>query len=127
MIDKLESRLMDFPGASNRARCFTHILNLVVKSIMHQFDASSTKKRSDITDERTEEFLRLAGDIDAEELELDEDEQEDYCEPEVEESDNDDGWINEREEMEEDDVEELEDKIQPVRLLLTKVSESESK
>ena len=115
---------MDFPGASNRARCFTHILNLVVKSIMHQFDASSTTRRSDITDERTEEFLRLAGDIDAEELELDEEEQEDYCEPVAEEPENADGWINERDGMEEVDVEELEDKIQPVRLLLTKVSES---
>jgi hypothetical protein len=114
MIDKLESRLMDFPGASNRARCFTHILNLVVKSIMHQFDV-----RSYVSDERYEE---MAGDLDSEEVEL-EAEQEDYCEDEAENPDNDDGWIDERDEMEDPNIEDLEDKIQPVHFLLTKVGE----
>jgi hypothetical protein len=35
MIDKLGVRLVDFPRAPNRACCFIHVLNLVVKSIMH--------------------------------------------------------------------------------------------
>jgi len=117
MVDKLESRLMDFPGASNRARCFAHILNLVVKSMMHQFDA-----RSYITDERFEE---LAGDLDSEELEELEGEQEDYCDDDADDADidNADGWIDERDEMDAKEIEELEDKIQPVRFVLTKVSE----
>jgi hypothetical protein len=115
MIDKLESRLMDFPGASNRARCFTHILNLVVKSIMHQFDV-----RSYVTDdERCDE---LAGDVDLDETEL-EGEQEDYCEDEPENPDNADGWIDERDDMEDKNIEDLEDKIQPVCFLLTKVGD----
>ena len=119
MIDKLESRLMDFPGVSNRARCFTHILNLVVKSIMYQFDV-----RTYDTDERYEP--KLAGDIDdidAEELEL-EGKQEDYCDDEPENPDNAEGWIDEQDGMEDKDIEELEDKIQPVRFLLMKVGES---
>lgn len=120
MIDKLEKRLIDFPGASNRARCFTHILNLVVKSILHQFDVSSARPGpSGITDERNEEMMRLAGDIDGEEQEL---EGEDY-EDDLEELDNTDGWVDEREEMAEEDADDLEDEVQPVRLLLTKVSE----
>jgi hypothetical protein len=120
MIEKLERRLIDFPGASNRARCFTHILNLVVKSIMHQFDVSSARPGpSGVTDERREELMRLAGDIDAEDQEL---EEEDY-EDDPEEPDNSDGWIDEREEMAEEDVDELDDNVQPIRFLLMKVSE----
>lgn len=72
-----------------------------------------------MTDERTEELLRMAGDIDDEEQEM---EGEDY-EDAPEEEDNADGWIDEREEMEEGDVEELEEHVLPIRFLLTKVSE----
>ena len=42
MIDKLAKLLEEFPGAANRTRCFTHILNLVAKSIMKQFDLLQT-------------------------------------------------------------------------------------
>jgi len=118
MVDKLESRLMDFPGASNRARCFTHILNLVVKSIMHQFDVQTY-----VSEDSEERYEEMADDIDAEEIDLEGD-QEDYCEDEPEKPDNDDGWIDERDGMEDKKLEELEDKIQPVRFLLTKVGES---
>jgi hypothetical protein len=43
MIDELAGQLQDFPGEANHAQCFTHILNLVVKSIMHQFDVACNK------------------------------------------------------------------------------------
>jgi len=85
--------------------------------MMHQFDA-----RCYITDEQFEE---LAGDLDSEELEELEGEQEDYCDDEADDADidNADGWIDERDEMDAKEIEELEDKIQPVRFVLTKVSE----
>jgi hypothetical protein len=122
MIEKLERRLEDFPGASNRARCFTHILNLVVKTIMHQFDVSSTRSWPEgVTDQRIEELMRLAGDIDAEE---EEEAGEDYLD-EPEEVDNDDGWVDEREAIPEDDLEDLEDVVQPIRFVLTKVSKKQ--
>ena len=38
MVECLEVMIDDFPGASNQTRCFLHILNLVVKSILKQFD-----------------------------------------------------------------------------------------
>jgi hypothetical protein len=117
MIDKLESRLIDFPGASNHAQCFTHILNLVVKSIMHQFDV-----RSYITNDRYE-LASDAGDIDPEQIEL-EVKQEDYCNDKPENPDNADRWIDERDGMDDKNKEVLEDKIQPIHFLLTKVSES---
>lgn len=119
MIDKLAGRLADFAGAPNRARCFTHILNLVVKSIMHQFDVPSTK--SDVADERTHELYKLAGDIEAEELET-QNEEEDPPEDEGSRPDNDDGWVDERDDMAGEDVDELEESVQPIRFLLTKVS-----
>jgi hypothetical protein len=123
MIDKLARRLLDFPGRSNRARCFTHILNLVVKSIMHQFDVPSTK--SAVTDKWTHELNELAGDIEAEELETqaEEENSQDELDEEGPCPDNDEGWVDERDDMSEEEINELEESIQPIRVLLTKVSE----
>lgn len=123
MIEDLAGRLEEFPGAPNRTRCFTHILNLVVKSIMHQFDVP--RKRWDISDERTQELFKLAGDIETEEVKT-QAEQEDFQEEPYGEGphhDNDEGWIDERGDMTKEDVEELEDSVQPIRFVLTKVSE----
>ena len=116
MIEELEFLLDDFPGAVNRARCFTHILNLVVKSIMKQFDLPLAKK-DNITDEVMMELLRLAGDIEEEEVATIQD-----SEGSDDENDNTKGWIDERLNMSEEELDELEDAIQPVRFLLTKVS-----
>jgi hypothetical protein len=68
MIEKLASRLVEFSGAPNRARCFTHILNLVVKSIMSQFDVP--RSDPDVTNEGASEIQKLVGDIEREELEM---------------------------------------------------------
>ncbi|KAF8867747.1 hypothetical protein BD779DRAFT_1416233, partial [Infundibulicybe gibba] len=38
MIDELAKLISAFPGAANRTRCFTHILNLTAKSVLRQFD-----------------------------------------------------------------------------------------
>ena len=116
MIEELESLLDDFPGAANRARCFTHILNLVVKSIMKQFDLPLAKK-DNITDEVTMELFRLAGNIEEEEVATIQD-----SEGSDDENDNTEGWIDEQLNMSKEELDELEDAIQPVRFLLTKVS-----
>jgi hypothetical protein len=104
MIEELANLLDNFPGAANQTRCFTHILNLVVKSILAQFELP--KSRANVADE----ILELA-----EGLELEEDGEEG-------EDDNVEGWIDEREEMSESQLEELEARIEPIRLLLIKVS-----
>ena len=44
MIDHLAILLEAFPRSANHTRCFTHILNLVAKCIMKQFDAPKKKK-----------------------------------------------------------------------------------
>jgi hypothetical protein len=38
MIEHLSTLIENFPGATNQTRCFTHILSLVVKSILCQFE-----------------------------------------------------------------------------------------
>jgi hypothetical protein len=65
----------------------------------------------------------LAGDIEAEELETQREQEDSQEGPEEGPShDNDEGWVDEREDMTEEDKEELEDSVRPIRVLLTKVS-----
>ena len=116
MIDELANLLDDFPGSANQTRCFTHVLNLVVKSIIKQFDLP--KEQGDqVLDEAAEELLNLAGDIELEE-ELS---AEDGEEGEEGEDDNNEGWVDERDTMTATELKELDTQVRPIRLLLTKV------
>ena len=45
MITVLTNILQDFPGPANRVRCMAHIVNLVVKIILKQFDQLTLKKK----------------------------------------------------------------------------------
>jgi hypothetical protein len=102
-----------------------HILNLVVKSIMHQFDVACNKNgKHDTTDERTYKLMKLAGDIEMEELvtQTEATEQHDEDKDEGPHHNNDEGWINKQAHMSEDKIDDLEDSIQPICFLLTKVS-----
>jgi hypothetical protein len=124
MIEELTNLLDDFPGPANQTRCFLHILNLVVKSIIRQFDLPKSKKTSDVRDEDNSmldaammELLKLAGDIDLEEeIMASAGNGDDSVEDDEEE-----GWIDEHNEMTEAELNELAMSVQPVRLLLTKV------
>ena len=102
MIEELANLLDDFPGPANQTRCFTHVLNLVVKSIMRQFDSPNSKNKQKATNEMLSN------------IEFDEDGD---CE-----DDNVEGWIDERELMTEEELEELDESVEPLRLLLMKVS-----
>jgi hypothetical protein len=116
MIDELATSLNDFSGPANRTRCFTHILNLVVKSILQQFDVPKVK-RHEIVDAATEELLELAGDIEGEEWST----TCDLAQAEDEDDDNIEGWVDERNLMSKEELEDLNKAIQPIRFLLTKV------
>jgi len=118
MIEELANLLENFPGPANQTRCFTHVLNLVVKSIIRQFDLPKTKGGA-VLNEAAEELLNLAGNIEFEEAEL---EMRDAREGEDAEDDNIEGWVDERVLMTEEEVAELDESVAPVRLLLTKVT-----
>ena len=38
MVEKLVDRVPQFGGAASRTRCFLHIINLIAKSIIRQFN-----------------------------------------------------------------------------------------
>jgi hypothetical protein len=117
MIKELGDSLEEFSGSINHTRCFLHILNLVVKSILRQFDLPK-KKANTILNNSKAELQRLAavtGNLENEELEtqlnLDEDADDDSVE----------GWIDEQDEMSVIEREELDENVGPLRLMLTKV------
>ena len=122
MIEHLSTLVEIFPGAANQTRCFTHILNLVVKSILRQFEPK--KKTGDGEAEDVGDAKKALAAL-AEELELEdstglgEDIEDDNLEVK---DDDDDGLGDERDGMSEEDVTELEESLVPVRLILTKVS-----
>ena len=114
MINALAELVDAFPGAANRTRCFTHILNLVVKVILRQFDVPKSKA-GEALDVASQVLVDLAGDIEMEEAVMDE-----------RDDDNDDngqeGWVDPRDGMSQDDQDELDSVVRPVQLVLVKVS-----
>jgi hypothetical protein len=120
MIKELAKLLDLFPGPENQTRCFTHILNLMAKSVIRQFDVPKAEQNQALDDSLLE-LQALAADIDVEEkatrngVEIESDDNED---------DNMDGWIDERERMSPEDVEKLDESVQPVRFMLVKVIQS---
>jgi Ran GTPase-activating protein (RanGAP) involved in mRNA processing and transport len=125
MIDHLALLVDTFPGAANQTRCFTHILNLVAKSVLRQFEAPKSKGHGgDVLDDAAKALAAMTD-------ELEDGEHEDgasnvgtgdVCgESDEHEDDDDDGLVNERDEMSEEEVTGLEKTVKPIRLMLTKV------
>ena len=116
MIDELSDLLPNYPGAANRCRCFLHIVNLIAKTLLKQFEVP----RKDVDaalDAAEQELLELAAGADMEELVT-------VAEGGLgnnDDADNMDGWVNEMNLLSDDESEELRQSIQPVRLVLVKV------
>ena len=105
MIDKLAELVVAFPGHANRTRCFTHILNLVVKVILRQFDGPK-----DNADETSWALIDVSGDI-----EMHEGENEEIHDEEIQDDDNEEADPCEGMSQEEQDD-------HPVRSVLVKVT-----
>ncbi len=83
MIAKMGSELTYFKGEQSRCRCFAHVINLVVKSILQPFEKSGKGTDAEL------------GQPDEEPIEgADEEEDDDYGEP-----DKVTGWQDERDNM----------------------------
>jgi hypothetical protein len=120
MINELADLLDDFPGETNRTRCFAHILNLVAKSIIRQFDVPKACA-DEVLDDAAKELAALAVDLDIEER-VSREEQSIEEDDEVGDDDNLDGWTDVRAELSDEERKELDKTLQPVRLVLVKVS-----
>ena len=118
MIDHLAIILETFPGSANQTRCFTHILNLAVKCIMKQFDAPKKNWQKgkvfglNIEDE-LEGLEDEPKDPDDEEISNEGTDGEDVDEGEV---------LDGRDDMTQQDVDELDESVKPVRTVLMKAS-----
>ena len=118
MIDEVGNLIKNFPGEGMCVWCFAHVLNLIVKSILKQFDLLEAKK-DEILSEGLEELRTLRADLELEE----------QISRKTTNNNNDDvgdidgieGWIDKHQEMSEDELEELEDTILPVQRVLVKV------
>lgn len=147
MIQELGNVLDRYPGEESRVRCFCHVINLVVKSIISQFDVPSKKaldagatelrKLTIAVEEGATEareareqnnpgtsgvakLRKLAIDIDEEEAtEVRADQQ--TKGPGADAQDNGDGWEDERDGMTEEELRELEADVLPAQCMLTKV------
>ena len=124
MIDHLATLVDTFPGAANQTRCFTHILNLIAKSVLCQFEAPKVKG-DDVLDDAAKELAAIF-----DELEDDDDDDgasktnsagDDSGESDEHEDNDDDGLVDKRGGMLEEELASLEESVKPIRLVLTKV------
>lgn len=115
MIVHLAQLLEAFLGSLNQTRCFTHILNLITKCIMKQFDAPKKMIRT-LIEERIEESDSNNGNGDSDDGIKGEIGRLDDSEEDIEA-----GAFNGREAMACSEIKELEASVKPVRLVLVKV------
>ena len=123
MIEELQELIPEFAGSASHTCCFLHIVNLIAKSLIRQFDAKKTG-------EGDHELADLQKELEEEEATCQDrvpvDESDDEAEEEVDNKvdkkvDNDEGWVDEMEDMTDEEKEELEKSIRPVKLALVKV------
>jgi hypothetical protein len=114
IIDELADLLDKFPGKANQTRCFLYIINLVIKSVIRQFDVAKGKA-SEALDEAEDALCSLAEGIDLEDLEMQSEQNNNDID------DNIDGWVDERNALSTADRDALDASVRPVKLVLVKV------
>ncbi|TFY73210.1 hypothetical protein EWM64_g10802 [Hericium alpestre] len=120
MINELSKLIDGFPGEVNRTRCFVHIVNLIAKSLLKQFNVPK-KKADEMLSSAEKELWELAEDLDLEERQTRVDELLQVDAGTDVEVDDEEGFVDEREMMSTDEREDLEKSILPVKFVLTKL------
>src|SRR5882762_6999209 len=115
MIDELVDMLPNFPGQVNHCHCFLHIVNLIAKTLLKQFDVPK-KDAESVLDDAERELLDLAAGINLEEMvtvaEAGAGNKDD------EENNNIEGWVDEMALLSDDERAALCKNVRPVRLVL---------
>jgi hypothetical protein len=119
MVEELVYLVAAFDREASRTRCFAHIINLIAKSVIKQFDLPKGKAGAgEALNDAVEELIALAREIeDEEQVTLDSANEEDNIE-----DDNVEDWVDEWETMSEEEIQQLNNDVQPVRWVLVKVS-----
>lgn len=120
--DTLTTELADliahFRGPTSRTRCFLHIINLVAKSLIKQFDLLKAK---DVSTDAESLDSDMARDMSSED-EATITENGDSGNPDAEDVDSEDGLVDERDLLTAHERTALETNIWPIRLTLVKAS-----
>jgi hypothetical protein len=111
MIRELAWLLSSFSGPSGQTRCFNHVLSLVARTIIRQFDVHPSHQTEDTELKDLAEGIEMEEFVtEAERNALNEDDED----PE--------GWIDEQGLMDEIEREAHDESVRPVKLVLVKVN-----
>jgi hypothetical protein len=114
MLENLDDLLSEY-SSLNRTRCFAHILNLVAKALLKQFDMK-TEDKNDLNDDE-----KSLLDIETEELTEELTEAQDVDITEIDDDDGGGGWVDGADTLTPEERENLEESIRPVKRTLVKV------
>ncbi len=117
MICQLEGLINKFKGPESQTHCFTHIFNLIAKSIIQQFDVLRAQANN-IFDEATTALIELVGNIDVEEQGMAESSDNSNDD---EDDKNTEDWVDKRDTITAEQLTMLDESVQPVRLMFVKV------
>jgi hypothetical protein len=110
MVDELGALIDNFSGGASQTCCFAHIINLITKMIIQQFDVPKTKEGENVNVAMAE-LLVLSSDMDVEDLLT----QASHSQSDGDsDEDNEDGWVDEKGKLLTSDLKELEEDIQPI-------------
>jgi hypothetical protein len=115
----LAENVTHFGGDTTQTRCFLHIVNLVAKSLLKQFEVPKNEALAFVG--TAEEELREIGQgLEAE----DEDTitENGASDPNADDSDNLDGWVDKVGELSDEEHDILQNNIHPINFVLAKVS-----
>ena len=119
MVTELDTALTHF-SLVNHTWCFAHILNLIAKSLLKQFDIKQDEGIKDDLNEGKQSLLALAENLEEEELIVEQ--ENDSDDGDSKDDDNLDGWVDEVEALTLEEHEDLNESIQPVKRMLVKVT-----
>ena len=133
MVESMAEIMADFSGEANRARCLAHIVNLVAKIILCQFDMSKKKKKKNLPNETDTagDANKAMEDEDPDDFDEQEERILDKEEKEMEEGDDNDDVEEDSTSLErdieimeaaiEDEIEKVVRNVKPVHQVLYKV------
>ena len=109
MAEELGYLVAAFDGEASQTQSFIHIINLIAKSVIKQFDVPKAKA-GEALDDAIKEFIALAGEIEVEEQVM----RDSTNVADEDEDDNIEDWVDKWETMSKEERQELDDNIQPV-------------
>ncbi|GJF00150.1 hypothetical protein PsYK624_164290 [Phanerochaete sordida] len=116
MVARLTVLENSFIGRVYQVRCFAHVINLVAMTVLCQFDSGCKRDSAACDENDVDRAVKLLGEL---AVELDLEGVRDGKEVEVKDDIN--GWINEQEDLSEEERKELWESMLSVKLMLAKL------